>query len=221
MRIFEGVVSAEECKNAPQVSKIDLAILAQALAVVLELRVPILECLSTLAKITPNARIRSYLLLAYDNIRGGGTLSESTSAWRDLSDGTFIQTIQDGEARGSLATSLFIYAKENGFTQHQLADQIGWSEPLKEFTSCMAHSLAHCGSIKSALGNEWDRLSCRDDEHFRNALFQIYNLVPISTSLHYAMGLHQDIFDPFYLLAVYAAERIKRLGRAFRLLAKL
>lgn len=204
MNRYQREVSDAEFNQAPPSSPQEWVITVQALGIAMTMGVPLLECLNAVSEITPNPRIRRALDHAYTEARHGNEwATDLLLSLGAIVDKAFIASLRRGEATGALGEVLLKYVTEQGITPRAIAQQVGRSEAVQQFTVRLVENLKKDLPILR---------SCRDarDEaegEFKEALEHVINDIEGGAHLSEALGNHPAHFDSFYLNMVRAGER--------------
>ncbi len=215
MNTYSHEVSDLEFDNSPNPTKNELAVMSQALGMLLSVGVPTLECISVVMEITPNARLRKILNNAYYGIRHGDYIASSFSGYPRILGIKFISIVNDGEKMGCLVDALLEYAHYSGFKPGQLSRQIGWSECLTTFTKNMFESLKDDNSVLKSLSLSWKGTTAE----FQETIKCVRNNVECGCTLSEAMD-EAHFCDRFYYNMIQAGDRNHDLLTSFELLAK-
>jgi type II secretory pathway component PulF len=209
MNIFETKVSDAEYSTAPELTAQDLAVMAYAMSVGLTGGVPISKILESVAKITPNARLRRFLMEVWSKTREGEFMTKTFSSCPDIKDPVLLECVEVGEKQSNLNNALFAYAILRGYNPGQLAEQIGVSEAVKKFTEY----------INMFLGLEMPLI--KTIKMLSNDLLKLSLGAPNNEELSFSKSLreHPEFFDPLFVEIVEAGEGSDNLYRSFVILS--
>lgn len=219
MNTYPAKASEAEAHQGPVPSIKEWVITAQALGMALNMGVPILECLSAVIVITPNAALRYVLGRVSDRLRDGQDIVRTLQAYSEMVDETFMHAVGYGENVGTLDVMLLMYAKDMVIQPHAVAQQIGRSPAVQKFTTHMAENLVIASGREAIYRVLVKRLGHEADGDFRTVLSRVSTALA-RTSLYEALSAgYPHTFDRLYLNMVKAGEVGGKLAKAFDLLA--
>ena len=221
MNVYNLEVSENDCKNSPNIGERDLALFARALGILVSVGVPILDALNTAAKITPNVRLRWIALHVAECIRQGKNMGDAFESARkalgrlaDDLDEAFVFLVNQGEERGELDTMLFAYSTLCALESQELGRQIGWCEEVGDFTFGMAVLL----NVDLRFTQALQILLLRSQGALRMFICEVADRIEKGAMLWEILTDHSNLFDPFYIMVVRAAESGGQLEKAFDIL---
>ena len=214
MKTYNRNVSDVEFKKSPRPTKEEIAEMSQSLGALIYVDVPVLECLSIVIEITPNACLRKILDNIFEEVRCGGFILPGLRAYSEILDENFITIVSRGEVKGNLADMLFQYAKDSGLKPGHISDKIGRSDSLKLFTQNMVTNLKKGKSVLKSLSLSTSGTTGT----FQKEIKKVRDDIEYGYFLCEAMARRHATFDRMYCNVIKAGEVRSNLLKSFQML---
>ncbi len=210
MNRFSPDVSDEEFNNASCPTREQVAIVAQALGMMLAIGVPIPKTIETVMSVTPHARLRRVLNEMHCSWPNQHTITFIATSHIAMLDANFVSAIARGESSGKLGQALMEYAADSCIPLHAVGNQIGRSEEVQYFTATLAYRLMQNCPILWSIREQVPHCS----KGFRNVLQAMCQKIEDGALLVEALMTQPETFDPLYIAMIDEGEGTDQLERA-------